>query len=246
MNSLSVIFVSFNDSSRINTIIRKLLNEFSSSATTVEFIVYDNSPDVPFCADSDLSQVVSIPFCGNVGFACGASEAAKRASGRWLLFLNSDVDFEDGQFRFFLNEVFTCKQQRVYGPLLTGVSEHAPLIASPSSGGSFHFRISRLFQKISGRGFSYKHLRYSPLATEKGKEKTQGEDLFSRVDWVAGTAMVIEKSVFEMAGGFSSSYFLYFEDVDLCYRLKTMGIDSCLFRGSLLRHKGEQRICRER
>lgn len=43
------------------------------------------------------------------------------------------------------------------------------------------------------------------------------------VDWVTGAAMMIRKSVIDEIGFFDVGYFLYFEEVDLCYRAKQAG-----------------------
>ena len=42
-------------------------------------------------------------------------------------------------------------------------------------------------------------------------------------DWVAGMFMLFRREVFEKMGGFDERYFLYYEDVDLCARLRLQG-----------------------
>ena len=48
----------------------------------------------------------------------------------------------------------------------------------------------------------------------------------SSVDWIAGMFMIIPKEVFKKVGGFDSKrFFMYYEDVDLCLRVKNLGYE---------------------
>ena len=44
-------------------------------------------------------------------------------------------------------------------------------------------------------------------------------------DWVAGMFMLFRKDVYAELAGFDERYFLYYEDVDLCWRLRKRGLD---------------------
>lgn len=49
-----------------------------------------------------------------------------------------------------------------------------------------------------------------------------------RPDWVAGMFMLFRREVYAELGGFDARYFLYYEDVDLCARLRLAGRDVVL------------------
>ena len=44
-------------------------------------------------------------------------------------------------------------------------------------------------------------------------------------DWVSGAAMVVRRSVFERIGLLDEGYFLYFDEVDFCFRARRAGFD---------------------
>ena len=50
-----------------------------------------------------------------------------------------------------------------------------------------------------------------------------GANRLRDVDWVAGTCLVTRREVFDMAGLLDERYFLYWEDVDWCLRVKQLG-----------------------
>jgi hypothetical protein len=48
-------------------------------------------------------------------------------------------------------------------------------------------------------------------------------------DWLAGMFMLLNADTFQKVGGFDESYFLYYEDVDLCCRIRLAGGTLCYF-----------------
>jgi GT2 family glycosyltransferase len=44
------------------------------------------------------------------------------------------------------------------------------------------------------------------------------------VDWVLGSCLAMRREAIEMVGGFDETYFMYYEDIDLCYRVKQLGM----------------------
>ena len=57
------------------------------------------------------------------------------------------------------------------------------------------------------------------------------------VDWVSGTAMLLRRTALEQVGGFDESFFMYVEDVDLCWRLRLSGWCVGYVPKALVRHR---------
>jgi GT2 family glycosyltransferase len=58
------------------------------------------------------------------------------------------------------------------------------------------------------------------------------------VSWVLGAALAIRRTAFDVVGGFDESYFMYFEEVDLCYRLNQVGWQTHYVPKALVKHVG--------
>lgn len=58
------------------------------------------------------------------------------------------------------------------------------------------------------------------------------------VDWLSGSCLIAKKEALEQVGGFDADYFMFLEDVDLCFRLKRAGWRSLYVPGALIEHSG--------
>ncbi|WP_070970455.1 glycosyltransferase family 2 protein [Vibrio sonorensis] len=73
----------------------------------------------------------------------------------------------------------------------------------------------------------------SPMNPFKGLFKIKRQDIYDKatifqptaVDWAAGSFLLFQTSNYETLHGFDESYFMYYEDVDICLRAKRKGIN---------------------
>ncbi|NTW41847.1 MAG: glycosyltransferase family 2 protein, partial [Cellulomonadaceae bacterium] len=58
---------------------------------------------------------------------------------------------------------------------------------------------------------------------ERGRTRTAGADATSPTGWLTGACLAVSSSLWAAAGGFDDDYFLYWEDVDLSWRVRAAG-----------------------
>jgi GT2 family glycosyltransferase len=58
------------------------------------------------------------------------------------------------------------------------------------------------------------------------------------VPWVVGAALAIRREAFEAVGGFDEAFFMYYEEVDLCYRMKALGWQTHFTPDAAIVHEG--------
>lgn len=152
----------------------------------------------------------------NRGFGAANNLGAKEASGRYLLFLNSDTIVTDNILQEAA-KIFAANGK--IGLISPRLEDEGGKIQADVSG-SFP-TLSRTIIKKFGKDNGY--LKQDGLKT---------------VDWVSGCALFIRHDLFNRLGGFDERFFLYFEDVDLCRRAQALGFETVLADYLRLTHLG--------
>src|SRR5581483_7165036 len=71
-------------------------------------------------------------------------------------------------------------------------------------------------------------------------------EITAKVEVVSGACLMIRRDVFEAAGMFSRDYFMYAEDVDLCYQVRRLGWNIyCTNDASIVHHGGGTSVSRK-
>lgn len=92
--------------------------------------------------------------------------------------------------------------------------------------------------KLWSLGGELDKTRYSGGLIGYGKKNgsTLLTNKINHVDFISGTAMLIRKEVFEKIGLFAEDYFLYYEDVDFCFRARQAGFDLAINTNAVITH----------
>lgn len=96
------------------------------------------------------------------------------------------------------------------------------------------FRFPSLFSEIENA------IRLGPVSRLLRKYRVPVEDIeqTSPVDWLAGASLMIRQSVLDEIGLFDETFFLYFEETDLCRRARKAGHEIMFVRESVVMHLG--------
>ena len=190
-----------------------------------EIIVVDNdSQDGQLESFSKkYPQVTFIKNTGNNGFAHGCNLGADNAQGQYLLFLNPDTVLTNSTA---INDMFNFAQQNPdFGIIscrrinLKGRPEREMAFANPWLVISW----LRALYKLSNKA--------------KIRKRFPENNMIWNPDWVAGSVVLIEKGLFDKIGKWDQdSFWMYYEDVDLCRKVRRQNKEIALLRDVELKH----------
>ena len=220
MYNLSVIIVSWNTHELLHSCLSSIFQ--NGPAFSLQVIVVDNasSDGSREMVQKEFPAASLLENPANLGFAAASNQGAKAAAAPLLLFLNPDTQVHSGT----LEGAVSFMEQH----------PEAGLMGCRTFNGDGSFQATafafpgklRIFAYVSGLNRIFKLSRFtdhSALCTP---------------DYVQGSFLVMPKEVFEKCGGFDDSFFLYFEEIDLCLRLKAAGLAVYYYPGISITHQG--------
>lgn len=199
---ISVIVVTYNSQDFIEDCLSSVV-KFLPDAEVI--VVDNNSNDTTVKKIAKfLPAVKFIKSQKNLGFGAGNNLASKEAKGGFLLILNPDTKFIEpiDQLISFYNQT---PEVGIVGPkLLMPNGQVQPSVRKlPTIWAAFKEFIL---------GIKNAYSQYVP----EGGNPVEVECLY-------GATVLIKKDLFESLGGFDEKYFLYYEDIDLCGRIRNLG-----------------------
>jgi GT2 family glycosyltransferase len=209
----SVVVVSFNTREILRECLQSVLLE--AQGLKVEILVVDNdsSDGSPEMVEREFPQVCLLRAGTNLGFGAANNLALQQAGGRYFVLLNSDAFFQPGALATAIRHMDETPDCGLAGGLLSGRDGHL----QPSAR-SFH----TIFDDV---------ITFTGLAARFPKSRLFGR--FDRtwadpyeaaeVDWVPGAFCIIRPEALARTGLFNPVFFLYYEEVDLCLRIKRAG-----------------------
>ncbi|MCU1293544.1 MAG: putative glycosyltransferase [Bryobacterales bacterium] len=194
-----------------------------------EVIVVDNaSGDAP-CQDlaNRFPSVKLILSSENLGFGGANNLAARAAAGRVLFFLNPDTILLRDAARRACDLLESRPDAGIVGCRFLNPD------------GSLQLSSVQAFPSVTNQLLANRRLQqWWPSA--QGKSALYTHEPVSEVDVVSGAGLLMLKTVFDRIGGFSKEYFMYAEEVDLCYGVHRAGLRVLHCRRAEIIHFGGQ------
>lgn len=213
---ISVVVVTFNNESSI----KQCLESLRESSSIREVLVVDNnSVDQTINIVKSFKQVVLIKLKENIGFAKACNLAASKASGDYLFLLNPDTEALDKSLDILLDYL---RQHPSVGIV-------APQLVMPSGKPQPSVRKLPTLIGLVREYYLQQKSSYSEYVPS-GIEPVEVESVY-------GAAMLIKKNVFQQLGGFNEKYFLYYEDLDFCRRVRSNSLKVVYNPQAKVRHE---------
>jgi len=210
---ISIIIVNWKSRDDLRTCLQSIWTKTKESS--FEVLVVDNA-SYDGCAEMlerEFPSVIFLQSNRNLGFAGANNLAAKKASGDILLFLNPDTELLE-------NTIFI-------------LAKHLTNLPGAAAVGCRLLNRDRCLQTSCVQAFPtvLNQLLDSDFLRDKFPASKQwGTSVFlsqdkkpQPVEAVSGACLMMQRSVFTKVGGFTEGYFMYGEDLDLCYKVHRAG-----------------------
>lgn len=231
---LSIVIVNYNTydltKQTINSVIQKkhpfeyeiLLVDNASSDGSIEMLQEE--------FDAVISKGILQVFVNksNLGFAKANNIGMKKAKGEYILLLNSDTVVTENCLEKCINYIEQDSGIGALGckvVLADGSLDHACKRGFPTPKASLYYLL-KLYKKDP-----IKYGQYDALHLH--------EDEIGEVDCLMGAFMLMPKAVLENTGLLDEDFFMYGEDIDLCYRIKEAGYKILYYpKAQIIHYKG--------
>ncbi|MEK7587794.1 MAG: glycosyltransferase family 2 protein [Patescibacteria group bacterium] len=212
---LSIIILSYNTASLLKGCLASVFS-FQTPHDTWEIIVVDNA-STDGSADMVKNEFPSVRVIRNkqnIGFSAGNNVGIRKASGDYVLLLNSDTEVGPGTMQAMLlfmqsrpdAGAATCRLGLPDGSLDLACHRGFP---TPWAALTYFFGLEKMFPRVPL--FAQYHQWYKDLST------------VHEIDSPSGAFFILPRLVIDQIGLLDEHFFMYGEDLDWAYRIKQAG-----------------------
>jgi len=208
--NLSVIIINWNSADYMRTCIGTLIEK--TIGIDFEIIVIDNG-SFDRCESMIRNEFPTVRFfqsVTNLGFGKANNYGSEKAAGDYLLFLNPDTELIDNALHGMLSIIKSLPAAGVLGCKLLNSDQ------------SLQTSCVQPFPTVLNQVFDSDLVhQYVPVMSRH--RMWQSDGIPKKVQAISGACLMIKRKIFEEIGKFSPEYFMYTEDLDLCYKADRAG-----------------------
>lgn len=216
---------------RSNRVLAGFLDSIARAAVDrPALVVVDNAPgadDAAELAARHGGSYVAMPSNPGYGGAVNAGVRALPAHVEWVLISNPDVELGAGS-------IDTLRATAEADPAIGAVG---PAVLNPD--GSVYPSARAVPSLRTGVGHAlFANLWQRNPWTLAYRRETDPSDERRDAGWLSGSCLLVRRSAFDAVAGFDEGYFMYFEDVDLGFRLGRAGFRNVYDPSATVTHVG--------
>ena len=218
MKKVSIITVNFNHSHVTDELLDSIT--LKNTYSNIEIIVVDNGSTInPIPVwKQKYPYVTYIRSDINTGFAGGNNIGIKAATGDYLFFINNDTEFTDGLLEKLVVTLDANSNAAMVSPKIC------------------YYDKPTMLQYVGYTEMNYFTGRNSQIGqfeTDDG----QYNYLTGKTGFAHGAAMLVTRAAIDKVGLMAENFFLYYEELDWCARMKHAGFDILVNLDTLIYHK---------
>lgn len=206
MPTISVCIVNYNTRELLHACLDSVLKENPDEVIVVDNASSDNSVAM---VEAEYPSIRLVKLNKNIGYGAASNRAIEQCHTDHILLLNSDTLLKPGSLDALNRYLVRHEFASIVGPRV--LNPDGTIQTS-----CFYFPTPvHIFLYLSNLYKLIPHLRILRRQTLQAVSA----DRPRVVPWVLGAALAFRRATFETEGGFDEDFFMYFEEVDLCYRL---------------------------
>ncbi len=215
---LSIIIVSFNNADAILKCIDTIY-EYTKGVSFEIIMVDNNSSERNIeLVSKTFPNVIIISNKYNVGYGKANNQGVKIAKGYYIAIVNPDILLVSNIFNKLIDQHRYTLEDSVVGVGYNRID-----------GGSIRsfFKFPSLIQRFLILSGIKKFIINRGMKMER-----ESNALILSVDYIGGAFMLMKREIFNLIDGFDENFFMYHEEMDLCYRLRRTGFEIISDRGN--------------
>lgn len=207
---IAVVVVNRDTRELLRECLRSVRAEQPAETVVVDHASSDGSAEM---VRSEFPEARLLAREDNPGFGAGANAGIDACRSPHVLLLNADTRLRPGCLKALARELDQHPQAALVGPRLVGVDGRRQPSCFPFPT-PFNFLAMNTWLNRAVRMLPGVRRRFRPVWSEVPA---------GPVPWVLGAAMALRRTALRSVGGFDEGFFMYSEEVDLCWRLRDAG-----------------------